>query len=212
LRDISDAEQRKTLFLGAVAPLIEAENAAIAAERAQVEAWISAGETGRALSLAEQGRRDLLARRYGAPYSDLEELLRRIDGVPVSLALAQAVLATGWGGSDAAINRNALFGRRPSDAEDETDGDPTRFRTLRASVRDYLLTLNTRPEFESFRAARAAQREAAAPLSAQTLAPHLAAYAASGEAYTRSLMDLIAENDLERFDGAAPEAPSITGD
>jgi cell volume regulation protein A len=205
LRGVNDAQRRKELFLGAVAPLIEAENAAIAAERAEVEAMVEAEAQGRTLSLAEQGRRDLLARRYDTTYADLDLLLSRVDTVPTSLALAQAVLATGWGASDAAIERNALFGRRPSSAED-TAGDPAGFRTLRSSVRDYLLTLNTRPEFADFREARRQVREEGLAPDGRALASYLTAYADSGQAYTNSLIDLIGENRLDSYDEPAPQA------
>lgn len=205
-RAVENAERRKTLFLGTLAPLIEAENAQIALERAEVEAMIEAERAGRTLTLAEQARRDLLARSYDAPYSDLERLMRRVDVVPPSLALAQAVVATGWGGSDAAVERNALFGRGPADAE-EADGDPRRFRTLRASVRNYLRALNTGREFETFRAARAEARAAGEPLDGRALAPHVAAYAESGAAYTASLISLIEENGLDRYDEAPSSAP-----
>ncbi|GEM_PF-697581 len=210
LRTVDETERRKRLFLETVAPLIAAENARIAADRAEVMRLIEAESSGRTLTLNEQARRDLLAREYDAPYSDLPLLLNHVDGAPTSLALAQAVLATGWGGSDAAIDNNALFGRRPSADEDiDGEGDPGRFRTLRASVRDYLHTLNTAPAFQEFRDARAQQRILGAErLEARALAPYLAPYAESGEAYTDSLIALIEENDLTRFDTITAPAPA----
>lgn len=165
-----DAQTRRDLFTGLVTRLMQAENARIREDRAVIRRMLAAEREGRAPSLAEQARRDTLARAYGGRYSDLEDLLLRADTIPPRLAAAQAALATGWGESEAAMTRNALFGR---------SGGPDGFATLSASVAGYGELLNTHPDFARFRAERAALRAAGTDLSAGALLDTIAPYAAS---------------------------------
>ena len=43
--------------------------------------------------------------------SDLNELMFRMDMIPVSIALAQAAKESGWGTSRFALEGNAIFGQ-----------------------------------------------------------------------------------------------------
>lgn len=168
-----DAETRRGLFADLVAAMMRAENARIREDRAVIRRMIQWEAEGRAFSLAEQARRDTLARAYGGRYGDLEGLLLRADTIPPRLAAAQAALATGWGSSEAVLTRNALFGR---------GGGPDGFVTLSASVAGYAELLNTHPDFAPFRAERAARRAAGMPVTAEALIDTLGPYA-SGAAY-----------------------------
>ena len=79
--------------------------------------------------------------------------------VPVSLALAQAVIESGWGQSRFAAEGNALFGqwvwnddmgikaRQASDSRASVRAFPD----LQASVRAYMLNLNSFYAYEGFR-------------------------------------------------------------
>lgn len=147
--DLEAAERRET-FARIASGLIAAQNARIMDDRMallEMRAQIEAGET---LSLPKQARRDSLSRRYGVRYEDLDGLIERVDVIPPSLGAAQAILATGWGDSDAARARNALFGRLPAGQEG--------FPSLLASAGDYVELLNTHPDFAPLRAARAELR------------------------------------------------------
>ncbi len=194
--EITDAERRKRLFIDTIAPIVRAENALIAAERAEVEAFLAADNAGRELSLRDQARRDVLARKYGGDYDDLEELLRRIDVTPVSLAVAQAAFTTGWGTSSAAREANALYGRRPEGDE----GGPSHFPDLAASVADYFEVLNSHRAFAAFRNARAGARATSALVTGAYLAPHVAPFAADGATFAASVREIIDANDLGRLD------------
>lgn len=206
---VTDTERRKRLFIGALAPLVEAENARVRAERAEVEGFRAAEAGGRTLSLAAQGRRDVLARRYDADYADFDALLAHIDAVPASLVVAHAAQITGWGASAPAREANALFGQRPGEDAD----DPDRYATLSASVADYIRTLNRHPDFAAFRAARAAARAEGRTLSGAELAAFVGPFAADGAAFASQVGEIIASNDLARLDGRsgaiapAPAAP-----
>jgi len=206
--DLTDTDVRKRLFIAVVTPLAEAENVHIAAERLEILAFRDVERAGKTLTLGQQARRDVLARSYGGDYDDLDDLLARIDVVPPRLAVAQAALTTGWGSSSAALEANALFGRRP-DGDPEAGGNgggARRFRDLSASVADYMRALNTLPDFARFRAARAQGQASGAAVTAEMLAPHVAPFAADGAVFAaavwRTLETMQADDDA---DVSAPE-------
>ena len=53
----------------------------------------------------------LKLREYKVKKSDFKELLKRMDIIPVSIALAQAAKESGWGTSRFALEGNAIFGQ-----------------------------------------------------------------------------------------------------
>lgn len=197
--DLESGERRDT-FARIVSGLVAAENARILADRLallEMRDRIAAGQT---LSLPSQARRDTLARRYGVRYEDLDGLIDRVDVIPPSLGAAQAILATGWGDSEAARNRNALFGRLPAGQEG--------FPSLLASAGDYVDLLNTHPDFAPLRAARAELRARQARVTGLELVAHIGPYAASGDAYAGQVRALITSANLDRFDPASATEPA----
>jgi uncharacterized FlgJ-related protein len=179
-----------------VRPIVEAENARIREERAQVEAFVQAEARGQPLSLAAQARRDVIARAYDVRYEDVDELLLRVDVVPVDLAVAQAALVTGWGTSRPALEDNALFGRRPS-------GEEERFPSLLDSVSDYAAALNSLEDFSAFRDARAAARAEDREPTAVELAAHVGPFARDGADFAAGV-----ERMIESLPGSRAEAPA----
>ena len=94
---------------------------ALAAEhgdRARLIALKYKQQIGASLSVGENGFLWSLARRYRVKDGDLGDLLVRVDVIPPSLALAQAIEESGWGTSVYARKGNALFGQ-------EADGKST---------------------------------------------------------------------------------------
>ena len=49
--------------------------------------------------------------RYKVKKGDITELLKRMDMIPASIALAQAAKESGWGTSRFALEGNAIFGQ-----------------------------------------------------------------------------------------------------
>ena len=195
-----EAGERRDTFARIASGLIAAQNARILNDRAALLQMRAIEEADQPLLLSQQARRDTLARRYGVRYEDLDGLLERVDIIPPSMGAAQAILATGWGDSDAARNRNALFGRLPAGL----DGFPS----LLASAGDYVDLLNTHPDFAPFRAARAELRARQAPVTGLDLAAHIGPYAASGDAYADQVRALIVSANLDRFDPAPAPDPA----
>lgn len=103
---------RKRHFVAYVLPLIDAANAAILTERTGVLRLRSKVAAGLPLSRTERRWLHAIEIGYGLATDDFAELLRRVDIVPPSLALAQAALESAWGTSRFAREGNALFGQR----------------------------------------------------------------------------------------------------
>lgn len=204
--------ERKTAFLTFMQPIIEHENLEVEQERERLLAIASDDRWG----WLDKRRLDQFAEKYGLDASTLDdhalvdELLRRIDTVPMSLALAQAVKESGWGTSRFAREGNNIFGQwcfregcgivprsRAPGATHEVES----FASPRDAVQSYLRNINTHPNYEAFRTTRARMRAESRPLSGILLAGTMSKYSERREAYTSDLVQLIRTNDLEDTGG-----------
>lgn len=131
-------------------------------------------------------------------------LLRRVDVIPVKLVLAQAANESAWGTSRFAREGNNLFGqwcftkgcgmvpiRRAEGASHEV----ALFTTPAASVRAYMLNLNSGGAYEHFRKIRIGLKRMNKPQSAIVLAAGLEKYSERGRDYVRSIRDMIRGNE-----------------
>ena len=213
---IEQVGPRKRAFLRMALPLILRANAEISIVRTRMTALLDRMESGETLHRRDARWLTAIARRYGVIDTaglDLDEALdekarrelrRRVDRVPVPLALAQAIVESGWGRSRFALEGNALFGQwtwdksqgiAPAGAPD-ADHAVRSFKSLIHSVRGYMHNLNTHPAYGAFRTARA---DGASP---RTLARTLTRYSERGAVYGEDLVAIMAQNDLDAFDGA----------
>ncbi|MCE2509469.1 MAG: glucosaminidase domain-containing protein [Alphaproteobacteria bacterium] len=216
LEAIQGVRERKRLFLQTVLPLILHVNETIAEQRKRALALTEAKQRGVRLATKDSDwLRDLYA-YYRVPEGDLSELLRRVDVIPPSLALAQAAEESGWGTSRFAQEGNAIFGQWtlslhrglvPLERGGESRVAVRSFRDLAGSVRAYTRNLNTHLAYRELRAKREALRRRDIPLNGYTLAGTLRFYSERGEAYIQTLRSLIRSNKLRHFDRAR-----LTGD
>ncbi|MEE9299625.1 MAG: glucosaminidase domain-containing protein [Alphaproteobacteria bacterium] len=211
LEGVSVIDARKQLFLQTTLPLVLRVNEMILEERGRLltaQQRIDAGET---LSARETQWLADLAGHYETEPGDLEALLLRIDIVPPSLALAQAVTESGWGTSRFVREGNALFGERvfaegggvvPHERSEQDDYEVRVFPSLIASVQAYAHNLNTHPAYRGFRAERARLRAASELLTGPALLGGLEAYSEQGARYVKTLRHVIRDNSLWQFDTA----------
>ena len=121
IKMIESVKKRKEFFIQIVLPLILEENKNIKLDRKRLFSIINKSNN----TKSEKQWLEKKYKQYGIPSRDLSMLKRRMDIVPVSLALAQAAKETGWGTSRFAQQGNALFGQwtwsgeglKPKDAE-----------------------------------------------------------------------------------------------
>jgi Bax protein len=207
LTDVKTIEVRKALFSQAVLPLILRANEDVAADRKRL------GELARtaAWSDADAAWLGQLALRYGTDPGEIDELLRRVDVIPPSLALAQAAEESGWGTSRFAVSGNAVFGQWTFDPDqglvplDRNDGAQhlvRSFEGLLASVAGYMRNLNTHDAYAAFRNRRKQMRDEIGALDAMLLANTLLYYSEGRRDYVRKIRDIIERNELAAFDDA----------
>ena len=203
-----DTATRKRRFVVLVLPLIEAENAAILADRRTVLALAQRLDGGR-LEPVERARLERIKRDYGVAVDDVALLLGRIDAVPPSLALAQAAVESGWGRSRFVREGNALFGERawstdlglvPAARAADATFAVRAFDDLAGSVRAYMRNLNRHSAYVEFRAARQALRDADRPLDGARLAATLAPYSEDGQGYVRLVRAVLRANRFGALD------------
>jgi uncharacterized FlgJ-related protein len=139
----------------------------------------------------------------------VDRLRLRMDGVPVSLALAQGALESGYATSRFATEGNAFFGQwrlgggmKPDrQRASKSDYGVANFATPLASFRAYLNNLNTHPAYKSFRRLRAKMRLAGRVLAGDRLAETLYSYAETGPVYVDTLRTIIGSDQLGRLNG-----------
>jgi Bax protein len=232
LRSVDTVQDRKDLFIGIVLPLILQQNAVILERRSGLERL--AGTSAPALSSTERNWLLRLARHYRVIEPDArldgwtsayhERLLRRVDTVPVSLALAQSAAESGWGTSRFARNGNALFGQWtwdqgsglvPSEREEGQAHAVRAFPWLATSVRAYAHNLNVSHHYQAFRRARAALRRAGGPLGnrGHALIGYLEKYSEEGQVYIEKIRSIIRVNRFGDFEtarlGKTPSPPIL---
>ena len=103
--------ERKKLFTNTLVPIIFIENQKILNDRKKILDWLNEME-GESISKEfwPQWLLDL-SKKYDYKESNLGNLLMRVDIVPISLALGQAAIESGWGTSRYAREGNAIFGQ-----------------------------------------------------------------------------------------------------
>jgi len=125
--------------------------------------------------------------------NNITELLERVAPVPNSLAVAQAILESGFGSYDFMRNRNAFFGMM-RDSEHLCS-----FDTLLESVVAYTKTLNVNICYKQFRKERASLISRTQKIDGVRLSKFLGKYSVS-RAYNQKVLTLIKEHNLTKLD------------
>lgn len=229
LGQVPEVERRKSLFLGAVLPLVLAVNEQIMTERAKIETIakkLKFHETLYADDLAELERLGKIYEVIEQPTESedpdidiqaldhaelVDELLLRIAPLPVSLVLAQAAEESAWGLSRYAAEGNALYGQWvwnddagiiPKNRRDGQTHSVQAFSDIYESTLSYAHNLNTHRAYKNFRHMRANMLNAKGVLDGHVLAGTLTKYSGRGTAYVESLRNIIRANDLAVLDRA----------
>jgi Bax protein len=200
-------DARKTLFVRALLPVILYVNDQIGADRQMLLGIHSKLTRGDTLSAEEVQWVLSLSDAYEQPDADVDALLKKVDVIPPSLALAQAVEESGWGTSRIAREQNALFGQFGQGASG--DWDYRIFVSLTDAVASYAHNLNTHRAYREFRQVRAAMRSKQRDIDSAELAGTLHRYSERGDEYVISLRSIMRVNALEAFDSARLNLRSV---
>tara|TARA_B100000579_G_scaffold22525_1_gene15864 strand:- start:480 stop:2006 length:1527 start_codon:yes stop_codon:yes gene_type:complete len=204
LDEIKDTKLKKETFIKIVLPLVVAENEKILDDKIKLKRITSKKMT----SDKEKSWLRLKLREYKVKNSDITELDKRMDIIPVSIALAQAAKESGWGTSRFALEGNAIFGQwtwtgqgiEPLNKGKHEGHKILRFPILRASVKAYKNNLNTHKGYSEFREKRHTYRKRNKSIKGLNLTDTLDRYAQTGKEYTDILEQIIKQNDLSDFE------------
>lgn len=221
-----DPEAKKKAFLNSLVPAALLAMAEVEKERNSLHAIMTKLGDGKgvvlseplatwagALTLPEIDTLLALGLKYRTDRA--EDLLKRVEVVPLSLLLSQAALESFWGSSRIAREGNNLFGVltwgddaiAPASSSDGGGHRYAEYDSILESVQAYIIMLNRLPSYEHFREIRSHSRN---PLK---LAEGLKHYSERRGAYINDLKEIMLANDLGRYDGCflavpPPPAPS----
>ncbi len=219
LKDIRESRVRKTLFFKTVLPLVLRVNEEILRERRRLWKLHFRLSLDRKLGPGDRLWLMVMTERYGVERGDVASLLKRVDIVPPSLALAQAAEESGWGTSRFVREGNAVFGQWtfsktgnlvPARRDKDKFHNIKAFSSLLDSVRAYTRNLNTHGAYRLLRRARYGLRLRGAPLDGLLLVKNLKNYSQRGQEYVGTIRALIESNKLHRLDDARLREATLT--
>ena len=204
LDEIQSIKLKKETFIKIVLPLVVAENEKIMDDKFKLKKIISKKITS---DQEKQWLRQKLL-EYKVKNGNVDELNKRMDIIPASIALAQAAKESGWGTSRFALEGNAIFGQwtwngtgiEPLLKDKSKNHKILRFPILRASVKAYQNNLNTHKSYSKFREKRKNLRADKKKITGLELAKTLGSYAQTGAEYTKILAKIITQNRLMDFE------------
>ena len=211
--EIQDVPTKKKLFYLVTLPLIYNAPTSIMQERRMV-INIEKKFARKELNKNETDEIIRLSKKYKLDYSEINtklfrKLKQRINIIPVSLALGQAIIESGWGQSRFATEGNALYGQWttsedkgiiPQDRDEDKTHAVLKFKNLSESVEAYMFNINTHQAYYNFRVIRRIDERIKYTDPISMKVKYLAAYAEIGDKYVDKLELIIASNNLQEFD------------
>lgn len=216
------ADDKKRMFLHSLLPVVSVALAEVKQERRLLEAVLEKiaphGE-GMDFSQDVPAWRNILnedetlfLENLTGKYrtTDAQELLDRVNVLPLSLILAQGAIESYWGTSRFAQEGNNLFGMWtwgeqgiiPAQREEGKEHKLASYASIFDSVRDFILTLNRLSSYADLRKIR---RET---MDSLALADGLTHYSERGNGYIRDVKTVIEYNDLQKYDGVVLKEPA----
>lgn len=207
---IADVKTKKRKFFQYIYPAIAQENSQILAVREEVAAMMEALFLEENLSAQQQTLLKRLIKKYkvSKKYSllqQLNELLLRVDVVPVELVLVQAANESAWGTSRFArigLNFFGIWcykkgcGMVPGGRDAGLKHEVEAFDSVEHAVQRYLHNINTNHAYTVFRTIRGQLRAQEQPLSPQVLATGLLRYSIRGTDYVLEITQMIRHNQI----------------
>ena len=204
LDEITNIQLKKETFIKIVLPLVVAENQKILDDKLKLRRISKKKMT----SDEEKSWLRQKFKEYKVKNGSVDELIKRMDIIPVSIAISQAAKESGWGTSRFALEGNAIFGQwtwngrgiEPLERAKKQSHKVLRFPILRASVKAYKNNLNTHKSYKEFRDKRYDLRRKNRPIIGLKLIHTLESYAQTGAEYTKNLAKMIEQNSLDDFE------------
>ena len=204
-KNIYSSSLKKELFIKVALPLIVKENEKLISQNLKIEKLKN--------NFDSINRREALWLRkkmeeYKVGNNSIGELLMKIDAIPVSIALSQAAVESGWGSSRFASEGNALFGQYvwgdkngiiPEERSEDEIHKIKSFKNLKSSVSSYMKNLNSNFHYDEFRLNRYVMRKNGIVLDGIYLSDFLYNYSTEND-YPEKIKKIIQSNSLDDFD------------
>ena len=200
--------KRKSDFISRIFLTIREVNEEILAKREKIFIIEKRLKTN-SLTVLDADSLKRLFRVYNVKNNNITELKNRVDIIPISLAIAQAAIESGWGTSRFALQGNAFFGQKiigsnVNGIKPIKNQNPyikvRTFNTLKDSVSAYAKNLNTHKAYRTFRQTRKEKRSLSQTLEGSNLVNTLRKYSELGEEYTEQVQSIIEKKNLEKLD------------
>lgn len=210
--DYEAGDERKAAFFSYFLPIVQERNQEIRDTRQELKAWRQAPD-----ELGWWSRRSVesLAETYGMDSFDINAdadwnmLLRRVDVIPPSLALAQAANESAWGISRFAKQGNNFYGQWcftkgcgivPNSRDADKAHEVAAFGSPEESVERYIHNLNSHNAYVPLRSIRENLRANEKQVTGNALAAGLDKYSERGEEYIKELRAMMRFNELDDHD------------
>lgn len=208
---IHDVNEKKQAFIDFLLPSIHQANDSILKERAFLESLdfknLTKKQRQQVEDLAEKYQQ---TRKTTQTYTQWKQaLLKKVDIIPPSLALAQAANESAWGTSRFATEGLNFYGQWcfsvgcglvPDRRPDGKKYEVRLFESPSQSVQAYMLNLNAFHTYRDLRQKRLDLRNKNQNLMGERLAEGLLAYSQRREEYIKEIQAMIRFNDWHRID------------
>lgn len=208
LAEVEDTGEMKQAFYDYLVPIVDYQNDQIREDRERLAGIVERFDGGEEPGWLETRWIGKLSEEYELAYTGdnlpavLVTLQRRVDVIPVDLAMAQAALESGWGRSRFAVEANNLFGQRcyeegcglAPQGRKSARFEVREFSSVSEAIRRYLNNLNTHERYRGLRDTRAQLRRGNEAVHGHLLIGGLLSYSERGEEYMGQLLVMMRRN------------------
>lgn len=205
---IRDVKSKKKAFFDFMRPAVVRQNNALLVTRIKLSQWLEQVSLELPLSEEEYQTLAVLVKRYrvnknASPLSQLNELLVRVDVVPMPLVLVQAANESAWGTSRFSrigLNFFGIWcfregcGMVPGGRNTGAKHEVAAFRSLDQAVSRYFYNINSHNAYRVFRTIRVELRAQDQPLNPEILATGLLPYSERGADYVIDITKMLRQN------------------
>jgi len=211
-KNIKDIKKKKSIFIRLMIPLIIAEQKNIRQKRVIAQIILKDVKQLTQPDSIAWFNRATKEYKINSKQSFLEqknELMKRLDELPLTLILAQAAIESAWGTSRFAIEGNSLFGQwtfsgknglTPKNRSKGKTHQIKAFPSLQASIRSYLKNINRNNAYKELRDDRKRMRLKNEKLNAYKLAEGLHRYSQKGTEYVKIIHRLLNTSEFKALE------------
>jgi len=205
---IRNISEKKQLFFDFMNPAVIKQNNLLLTTRTKLNAWLEHISLELPLSIQEHQELTLLVKKYrvnkdASTLAQLNELLLRVDIVPMPLVLVQAANESAWGTSRFSrigLNFFGIWcyrqgcGMVPNGRDTGAKHEVAAFASLDEAVERYFYNINSHNAYRVFRTIRFELRAQNQPLNPQILATGLLPYSERGADYVIDITAMLRHN------------------